>query len=137
MVNSKVGEGSEDYDLKPTNFFFPERDFLGGKLTSEKTKQKLHDEFEGEIVLEQEAYNTLLKQLEEDSAFLCDMKAIDYSLFVIRRKYKKQHDDGIIIPEPADPQTTVRWWSTRTGNGNTNSQFSISLRVHGWLGRRQ
>jgi len=87
MVNSKVGEGWEDYDLKPTNYFFPERDFLGGKLTSEKTKEQLLDEFHGEIQLDKGVYELLCKQLDEDSKFLCHMEAIDYSLFVIRRKH--------------------------------------------------
>jgi hypothetical protein len=90
MENAKEGEGWEDYDLKPTNYFYPERDFLGGKIASEKTKDKLFDEFEGRIPLHREVCDTLLQQLEEDSKFLCYHKVIDYSLFVLRRRH---HDD--------------------------------------------
>jgi Phosphatidylinositol-4-phosphate 5-Kinase len=86
MVNEKTGDEWETFDLKPTNYFFPERDFLGGMLTSEKTKEKLHDEFQGEIGLKRKDYDELLSQLEEDSKFLEEMEAIDYSLFVLRRK---------------------------------------------------
>jgi len=97
MVNSKLGDGWEDYDLKPTNYFFPERDFLGGKLASEKTKEQLHDEFHGEIQLDKEVYELLCKQLDEDSKFLCDMEAIDYSLFVIRRKHGKYEGQCFLL----------------------------------------
>jgi Phosphatidylinositol-4-phosphate 5-Kinase len=89
MENAKVGDGWEDYDLKPTNYFYPERDFLGGKITSEKTKDKLFDEFEGRIRLHRAEYEVLVQQLDEDSQFLCEHKAIDYSLFVLRRRYKQ------------------------------------------------
>jgi hypothetical protein len=87
MENVKEGEGWEDYDLKPTNYFYPERDFLGGKMTSEKTKDKLFNEFEGRIRLRRAGYDALVQQLEEDSEFLCDLKGIDYSLFVLGRRH--------------------------------------------------
>lgn len=86
MVNSAQGEGWEEYDLKPTSYFYPERDFLGGRWTSEKTKEMLHDEFPGEIKLTREVYDRVMSQLEKDSVFLCSMEAIDYSLFLLRRK---------------------------------------------------
>ena len=89
MENSREGEGWEDYDLKPTNYFYPERDFLGGKLTSQEHKERLHDIFEGHIDLHAKEYEKLMKSLEEDAQFLSDMEAIDYSLFVIRRKHGK------------------------------------------------
>jgi|SRR5579862_3606186 len=89
MENSRDGDGWEDYDLKPTNYFYPERDFLGGKLTSQEHKEQLHDIFEGHIELHDREYKALMKTLEEDSKFLCDMEAIDYSLFVIRRRHGK------------------------------------------------
>ena len=94
MENAKEGEGWEDYDLKPTNYFYPERDFLGGKIASEKTKDKLFDEFEGRIPLHREVCDTLLQQLEEDSKFLCDHKVIDYSLFVLRRRHLNDRESS-------------------------------------------
>jgi hypothetical protein len=86
-------EGSwEDYDLKPDEYFFPERDFMGGLLASEETKDKLHDTFEGTVPFTRRTYESIVRQLEEDSGFLCRMEVVDYSLFMIRRKYKKGID---------------------------------------------
>jgi hypothetical protein len=78
----------EDYDLKPSDYFFPERDFMGGVLSTEETKEKLHDEFDGTIPLSKGTYDRLVRQLEEDSRFLCQMDVVDYSLFMLRRKHK-------------------------------------------------
>lgn len=93
MVNSTSNEW-EDYDLKPTAYFYPERDFLGGRLTSQKTKEKLHDEFPGEITLTREIYDRVLRQLDKDTAFLCDMNVVDYSCFVVQRRVGRISSDG-------------------------------------------
>ena len=82
-------EDWEDYDLKPSEYFFPERDFMGGLLASEETKEKLHDGFEGQVPFTRITFESIVRQLEEDSEFLCQMEVVDYSLFMIRRKYKK------------------------------------------------
>jgi hypothetical protein len=44
----------ETYDLKPTSYFFPERDIAGGVLSSEATKERLADKFEDKILLTKE-----------------------------------------------------------------------------------
>jgi len=89
MENIQNEDGEwEDFDLKPSDYFFPERDFMGGALATKETKDKLHDEFEGSVPLESKTYKTLIRQLEDDSRFLCGMDVVDYSLFMIRRKLK-------------------------------------------------
>jgi Phosphatidylinositol-4-phosphate 5-Kinase len=96
IVNSARGEVWEEYDLKPTLYFYPERDFLGGWWTSKKTKDMLHDEFPGEIKLKPDAYSRVVSQLEKDSRFLCSMEAIDYSLFMLSRKSREHETPGTI-----------------------------------------
>lgn len=97
MANLLVGkdeaeEGSakwETYDLKPTSYFFPERDIAGGRLTSEATKERLADRFEDKIVLSKEDAQQLMEQLEKDTKVLEDANAVDYSLFLVRIPLKK------------------------------------------------
>lgn len=74
----------EQFDLKPTSYFFPERDIAGGKLTSEATKARLADKFEDKIVLTRADAEGFLAQLEQDTQLLEQCNAVDYSLFLIR-----------------------------------------------------
>jgi hypothetical protein len=74
----------ESWDLKPTSYFFPERDIAGGKLTSEATKSKLADRFDDKLTITKEANDAFIKQLERDTALLAESMAVDYSLFLIR-----------------------------------------------------
>ncbi|KAK6842938.1 SAICAR synthase-like protein [Apiospora arundinis] len=88
--NGQDGEGEqpkkkwESWDLKPTSYFFPERDIAGGKLTSEATKSKLADEFEGKLYLTLDQAEDFKAQLQKDTKFLADRNAVDYSLFLVR-----------------------------------------------------
>ncbi|KAK7988275.1 hypothetical protein PG989_008590 [Apiospora arundinis] len=88
--NGQGGEGEqpkkkwESWDLKPTSYFFPERDIAGGKLTSEATKSKLADEFEGKLYLTLDQAEDFKAQLQKDTKFLADRNAVDYSLFLVR-----------------------------------------------------
>ncbi|KAK8088504.1 hypothetical protein PG997_003465 [Apiospora hydei] len=74
----------ESWDLKPVSYFFPERDVAGGKLTSEATKSKLCDEFEGKLYLSLDQAEDFKAQLQKDTKFLSDCNAVDYSLFLVR-----------------------------------------------------
>ncbi|KAK8125955.1 uncharacterized protein PG998_001714 [Apiospora kogelbergensis] len=74
----------ESWDLKPSSYFFPERDIAGGKLTSEATKSKLADEFEGKLYLTLDQAEDFKAQLQKDTKFLADCNAVDYSLFLVR-----------------------------------------------------
>jgi hypothetical protein len=83
----------QTWDLKPTSYFFPERDIANGKLTSAATKSKLADTFDDKIVLTQSERENFLSQLENDTALLAQHKAVDYSLFLVR----------IPLSEPQNP----------------------------------
>ncbi|KAI2606750.1 SAICAR synthase-like protein [Hypoxylon sp. NC1633] len=74
----------ESWDLKPTSYFFPERDIAGGTLSSEATKSKLADEFHDKIRLSEAQAAAFKDQLEKDTLLLADSNAVDYSLFLVR-----------------------------------------------------
>lgn len=74
----------ESWDLKPQSYFYPERDIAGGALTSEATKSKLADKFEGKIRLSEAQFAAFKAQLETDTQLLASNNAVDYSLFLVR-----------------------------------------------------
>ncbi|KAI1080361.1 SAICAR synthase-like protein [Whalleya microplaca] len=74
----------ESWDLKPTSYFYPERDVAGGALASQATKSKLADEFYDKIRLSKEQAAEFKQQLEQDTMLLADCNAVDYSLFLVR-----------------------------------------------------
>ncbi|KAF2773416.1 SAICAR synthase-like protein [Teratosphaeria nubilosa] len=93
------GEGEsvwEQYDLKPTSYFYPERDVAGGVLTSEATKSKLADDFNEKIVLTLDD--------AEDFKLLADSNAVDYSLFLVRIPTEGGHSAE---PKPTDETPLV------------------------------
>lgn len=96
----------ESWDLKPASYFFPERDIAGGKLTSEATKSKLADEFEGKLYLTLDQAEDFKAQLQKDTKLLADCNAVDYSLFLVRISVDMDGDDdggkAPVVP-PAQP----------------------------------
>lgn len=74
----------ERWDLKPTSYFYPERDIAQGRLTSEATKKQLADKFPDRIVLSKEQADQLFASLETDTELLAQHNAVDYSLFLVR-----------------------------------------------------
>lgn len=74
----------ENWDLKPTSYFYPERDIADGRLTSEATKDQLHDEFNDKVILTADQAKELWRNLEEDTRMLAHYNAVDYSLFLVR-----------------------------------------------------
>lgn len=85
----KTKEMEEDWkwqtwDLKPTTYFFPERDIAGRKLTSEATKSRLADIFEDKLILTRVDADRFMRQLSEDTEILREGNAVDYSLFLVR-----------------------------------------------------
>lgn len=72
------------WDLKPTTYFFPERDIADGKLTSEATKSRLADKFDDKLVLQRSDADAFMNQLEDDTKLLEKSNAVDYSLFLVR-----------------------------------------------------
>jgi hypothetical protein len=74
----------ETFDLKPNDYFFPERDIAGGRLAPESVKDRLIDEFEDKIRVTIDQKEELVAQLSKDSKLLQDNNAVDYSLFLVR-----------------------------------------------------
>lgn len=74
----------ETFDLKPNDFFFPERDIAGGRLAPESVKDRLIDEFPDKIRVTIDQKEELVAQLTRDSKLLQENNAVDYSLFLIR-----------------------------------------------------
>jgi len=89
LFGEEAGEDGEatweTYDLKPADFFFPERDLAGGMLAPESVKDKLLDEFEEKVRVGSAAQRDgLLSVLERDTLLLQEHNAVDYSLFLVR-----------------------------------------------------
>lgn len=74
----------ETYDLKPNDYFYPERDVAGGRLASESVKERLIDEFPDRIRVTIDQKEELVAQLTRDSKILQNNNAVDYSLFLVR-----------------------------------------------------
>lgn len=93
------GEEWQAYDLKPRNYFFPERDIMNGALTSEATKARLVDNFEDTIVLTRAQAEEFLAQLEQDTKLLEQCNAVDYSLFLVRIPLSTLQDQDQVVGE--------------------------------------
>jgi len=85
-AKKKGGPHWETWDLKPTSYFYPERDVADGQLTSDATKDKLADKFEDKLVLSKQQAEELIEMLEEDTGLLAACNVVDYSLFLVRIK---------------------------------------------------
>ncbi|KAF4589704.1 putative phosphatidylinositol phosphate kinase [Ophiocordyceps camponoti-floridani] len=75
---------AETYDLKPDDYFFPERDIADGRLVPASIKDRLVDSFPDEVLVSARARAELISLLEADTALLADKSAVDYSLFLVR-----------------------------------------------------
>lgn len=107
----------EDWDLKPTSYFYPERDIAEGALTSEATKSQLADEFHDKIILTQEQADSFFASLEDDTKLLAKHNAVDYSLFLVRIKTPERNtepESSAMVPTapPSVPPSPPSW---RTG----------------------
>lgn len=136
LVGKDEGEGSggeewQSWDLKPTTYFFPERDIADGRLTSEATKSKLADEFHDKIVVTQAEADDLMRQLEADTELLTNNGAVDYSLFLVRIPLSSPHnpfadqpgvDNAPQAPEypPFAPPNPPTW---RTGIKSADGKY--------------
>ncbi|KAL4861521.1 hypothetical protein BDV12DRAFT_64685 [Aspergillus spectabilis] len=79
-----ASEQWETYDLKPIDYFYPERDLVPDPLVSKNTLSRLADKFEDKIRLSRKNYEAVKRTLETDTAFLASANIVDYSLFLIR-----------------------------------------------------
>lgn len=90
----------EQWDLKPTSYFYPERDIAEGRLTSEATKDRLADEFNDKLILTKEQADQFWRSLGEDTRMLADANAVDYSLFLVRIHTEAPADE-VSDPSPS------------------------------------
>lgn len=97
--------GWKDWDLKPMSYFYPERDVAGGALSSEATKSRLADDFDGKIHLTLDVAEHFKGQLEKDTRLLADCNAVDYSLFLVRMPLP---GDTSALPDPPSWRTGVK-----------------------------
>ncbi|KAL4939635.1 hypothetical protein BDV06DRAFT_214152 [Aspergillus oleicola] len=93
----------ETYDLKPIDYFYPERDLVPDPLVSEETMSRLADKFEDKIRLTRKNLDAVKRVLERDTAFLASANIVDYSLFLVR------------FPAAANPGTLGRKTQWRVG----------------------
>ncbi len=90
----------QTYDLKPNDYFFPERDVADGMLAPQSVKDRLIDTFEDKIRVTIDEKEELVAQLSKDSKILQEHNAVDYSLFVVRYPADLSSDGGDQIPTP-------------------------------------
>ena len=84
MLYGRGKEGWETFDLKPEDYFFPERDFADGNLAPDSVIDRLVDTLPHRIIVPTEIREQLLETLERDTDLLRKYEAVDYSLFVAR-----------------------------------------------------
>lgn len=74
----------EKYDLKPNDYFFPERDIADGALVPDSVIDRLVDKFPEKIHVSPDHKKELMDLLTADAKLLSDHNAVDYSLFLVR-----------------------------------------------------
>ncbi|KAK4153576.1 hypothetical protein C8A00DRAFT_43523 [Chaetomidium leptoderma] len=120
----------ENWDLKPTSYFYPERDIAGGALTSEATKDQLADEFRDKIILRPEQAEDFFSSLEADTKLLAEHNAVDYSLFLVRRR-APQHvsssmpppAESMMVPDTGPPLVPPSLPTWRTGVASADGKY--------------
>lgn len=129
------GPGWETYDLKPRDYFFPERDIADGMLVPDSVMNKLIDEFPGTVRVTHEAKAQLLELLEVDTNLLAEKSAVDYSLFLVRfpgpnsKQRNPSHHHHHQNPQPSQPQ---QHQNDDGGGGNVASVPSVPSLSHPW-----
>lgn len=87
MENLLEGEQEwETFDLKPQDYFFPERDIADGQLASDEVIENLTDRVPHEIKVPGNHKLKLMEALMKDTELLAKHDAVDYSLFLVRTK---------------------------------------------------
>ncbi|KAI5463670.1 hypothetical protein BGZ63DRAFT_484685 [Mariannaea sp. PMI_226] len=104
------GQGWETYDLKPNDYFFPERDIADGRLAPDSVLERLIDEFPDKIRVSPEHKKELMNLLESDTHLLASTNAVDYSLFLVRYPSPKSVS-ARSSPVPTVPSNAGIWRS--------------------------
>ena len=98
----------ETYDLKPNDYFFPERDIAGGRLAPESVKKRLIDEFPDKVRVTVDEKEELVAQLFKDTKILQEANAVDYSLFLIRYPASMTSAENGEVPVPPGKRSLWR-----------------------------
>ena len=130
----------EHWDLKPTSYFYPERDIAGGALTSEATKDQLADEFHDKIILRREQAEDFFASLEVDTKLLAEHNAVDYSLFLVRMKTPQQAaasmpppgESGVVSTNPPPVPSLPPSWRTGVASADGKFIFRASILDFFW-----
>jgi hypothetical protein len=104
----------ETYDLKPSDYFYPERDVAGGRLAPDSVKERLIDEFPDKVRLTIDEKEDLVAQITKDTKILQENNAVDYSLFLVRYPASLASADNDDIPCP--PGKGSPWRTGLTSN---------------------
>ncbi|UNI16951.1 hypothetical protein JDV02_003333 [Purpureocillium takamizusanense] len=113
----------ETYDLKPNDYFFPERDIADGRLAPQSVKDRLVDDFPGGGVLVDAAMKRqLLDVLDADTQLLADANAVDYSLFLVRSPGPAATRSSTSGPVSPSAAATEDAW--RAGVPSSNGQWA-------------
>ncbi|KAH8690170.1 hypothetical protein BGW36DRAFT_433122 [Talaromyces proteolyticus] len=91
----------ETYDLKPVDYFYPERDLVPEPLTSRTVMSRLYDEFKDKVRITKSQFQYLRERCDRDSDLLKHSNTVDYSLFLVR------YPSGL---EPSMPIQTASEW---------------------------
>jgi hypothetical protein len=103
----------ETYDLKPDDYFFPERDIADGRLAPESVKSKLVHRMPDRLHVSAEKKRALVDVLQMDTEFLAGSNVVDYSLFLLRFPRPSLH-------EPSMENTDLNW---RSGVVSVDGEF--------------
>lgn len=109
MENLLYGQGQgewETYDLKPEDYFFPERDIADGYLAPQSVKDRLVDTFPDKVIVPLQQRELLLTTLNHDTQLLASHAAVDYSLFLVRYPQPK---DGKPPPPSLHSDVSCPW----------------------------
>jgi hypothetical protein len=143
MENLLIGKDKEEgelkwetWDLKPTSYFFPERDIAGGMLTSDETKDRLADKFDDKIILTQAQADEFFEQLSLDTELLERCNAVDYSLFLVRiplpSPSQSQQDTGIQATARAPFLPPAHSWRTGVHSADERHVFRAAVLDFFW-----
>ena len=89
-----TSEKWETYDLKPADYFYPERDVLNGQLSSDAAKDKVVDIFNDKIRITHKQFQEFKSVIDEDTNFLKNSNAVDYSLLLVRYPAESSNTPG-------------------------------------------
>lgn len=124
QAGGEEGGKWETYDLKPSDYFFPERDLADGMLAPESVKAKLVDEFPDKIRVSKDAKKQLMDQLSSDTQLLANHSAVDYSLFLVRHPQQtpsSSSSSSTAIPTPVGSDRGNPW---RSGLDDATGQWT-------------